>query len=118
MADVAWIVELAVKPGKLAALQKLIKEMVASARNTEPGTVAFEWFIAEDGKTCHIYERYDSSAGVLVHVATFMAKFAPRLFQCVKTTRLTFYGKHSAKVRAVMGNQGTVFMPPLGGFSR
>src|SRR5262245_11789779 len=88
MTELSWIVELDVLPGRLAALRKLMKEMVSSARRKEPGTTAFEWFIAENGRTCHIYERYVDSKAALVHVETFGKAFAPRFLACVKPTRI------------------------------
>ena len=59
--NVFWVVELAIIPGQLDAFKALMNEMVAATQADEPGALNYEWFISEDGTTCHIYERYADS---------------------------------------------------------
>ena len=74
---VSWVVELAVKPGKLESFRALMEEMVTSTRE-EQGALAYQWYVSDDGSTVHIYERYASSAAVMEHLGGFGSKFASR----------------------------------------
>ena len=68
--QVAWHVELAVKPGALEALRALTGKMVEATRG-EPGVLSYERFLSADGMVVHVYERYADAAacgGALTHV--------------------------------------------------
>ena len=62
--------------GQVDAFRALAEEMsVATAK--EQGVLNYEWSLSEDGKTCHILERYADSDGVRAHLDTF-GSFADR----------------------------------------
>jgi quinol monooxygenase YgiN len=63
---VTWVNVLAVKAGKLETFSELMEEMVSGARN-QPGTLAYEWYISNDGGTVHVVETYADSAAVVAH---------------------------------------------------
>ena len=54
--EIAWHVELAVKPGQLEAFQALTREMVEATRD-EPGALIYERFVSVDGTVVYGYER-------------------------------------------------------------
>ena len=114
--NVFWVVELAIKPGQLDAFKALMNDMVAATQANEPGALNYEWFISEDGTTCHIYERYADSAAVMAHMGNF-ASFGERWAAAVEITGMTLYGTPSDEVKAIMAGSG-VLMAPLGGFVR
>ena len=68
--QIAWVLEVAVKPGRFDAFRALVDEMVGSTR-AEPGALSFEWFGGEDGSVAAIYERYADAATALAHVASW-----------------------------------------------
>ena len=45
-------------------LRALMEEMSASTRS-EPGALSYEWFIGDDDRVVHLYERYADSAAAL-----------------------------------------------------
>jgi quinol monooxygenase YgiN len=114
---VSWLLELAVKPGKLEDFRALMDEMVESTR-AESGALAFEWFIGEDEDVVHIYERYADSEAVLTHLATFGETFAARFLDAVDATRLTVLGAPTDEARRSLTGLGATFLAPLGGFAR
>jgi quinol monooxygenase YgiN len=114
---VSWNLRLTVQDGRLDELRALMAEMVASTRE-EPGTIAYEWFLSEDGRTCHIYERYADSEAVMAHVGTFGARFADRFLACLQPTSFTVYGQPSAEAKAALDGLGAVYLGTLGGFHR
>jgi quinol monooxygenase YgiN len=114
--NVFWIAELAIRPGQLEAFKALVNDMV-EATKAEPGALNYEWFISEDGTTCHIYERYADSAAVMAHMATFAA-FGERWAATVEMTGTTAYGAPNDEVKGLLAGAGGTLMAPLGGFAR
>ena len=115
--NVSWIFELTIKPGEFDNFKGLMKDMVAAAHN-EPDTLSYEWFISEDNKSCHLYERYADSAALMTHLGMFGEKFMGRFMAIVEPTRFVVYGNASQEVKEALGGFGAVFMGPFGGFSR
>lgn len=116
--NIYWVLELAVQPERLNDLRSLMQEMVAAARNNEPGTLNYEWNLSADGTVCHIYVRYENPAAVMLHMAAFGTKFTSRFAALARITRMTVYGVPSAEVKAALAPYGAVYLAPLGGFKR
>ena len=114
---VSWNLQLAVREGKLGQARELMPEMVESSRS-EPGTVAYEWFLGAEGTVCHIYERYTDSDAVVGHLGTFGARFAERFLECLEPTNLYVYGEPSDEARAALDGFGAAYLGTMGGFSR
>jgi quinol monooxygenase YgiN len=118
MSDVvSWLIKTQVKPGQLDAFRTLMEEMVKSSRS-EPGTLAYEWFINDANDSVHIYERYENSAAVLIHGATFGEKYAERFMGCVEPTGFDIYGAPSADVQAAFSDFSPGYFGIFGGFAR
>ncbi len=115
--QIAWTIELAIEPKHLAAFRELAKAMIANAR-TEPGTLTYEFYVSEDGRICHIYERYSNDAAAQQHSATFASKFEKRFLELATPTRLHAYGRPDAKTRANLDGPHTKFLAPFDGLRR
>ena len=115
---VSWVIELDVKDGQLDAFKALAEEMSEATQANEPGASHYEWFVSEDGKAVHIYERYVDSAATMVHLQTFGEKFAERFLACVDPARIMVYGDPSAEVRAALAGFGASHMTQFTGFAR
>lgn len=84
--------------------------MVAATEANEPATQCYEWFISDDSKTCHIYERYADSAAAMTHLSSFLEKFADRLLACVEPSRMIVYGDPSEEVKETLAAFGALHM--------
>ena len=115
---VSWMLELSIKPGELANLKALIREMVESTRATEPGTLNYEWFFNADENVCHIWERYVDSAAAMTHLGNFGEKFAERFMAALEPTRFIVYGSPTEDVREALSPFGVAYMAPVAGFAR
>jgi quinol monooxygenase YgiN len=115
--NVFMVAELTIRAGQLDAFKALVNDMVEATKANEPGALNYEWFISEDGTTCHIYERYADSAAVLAHAGNFAA-FGERFGSVVEIIRLTAYGRPSDEAKAVLGAVNATLLAPLGGFVR
>jgi (4S)-4-hydroxy-5-phosphonooxypentane-2,3-dione isomerase len=114
--EVAWLVELAVKPGALESVRVLMEEMVISAQS-EPGTLSYAWYVSEDGRTVAIYERYADDAAVLSHQARFGERFAERFLGAMTVTRYTVLGAPGEEVRESLRGFTPSYLQPFGGYS-
>ena len=116
--NIFWVLEAAIKEDELGNFKSLMKEMVNATKANEPDAINYEFFISEDGKSCHIYERYNDSAAVMTHLGTFGQKFTDRFMATVKPVRFTVYGNPSDEVKKALGSMGAVFLAPSAGFAR
>jgi len=114
---VSWNLQLTVRDGRLDSLKSLMQEMVESTK-AEPGTLAYEWFLSEDGTICHLYERYADAEAAMIHIGTFGAKFMGRFMECTEQTALHVYGDPGDQVRGAMSGFGAVFLRSFGGVAR
>ncbi len=115
---VSWVLELNVKDGQLDAFKALAREMSEATQADEPGATHYEYFIDDDGKTIHIFERYADSAATMIHLGNFGSKFAERFLACVDPARMMVYGDPSAEVRGALAGFGAVHMTQFTGFAR
>lgn len=116
--QVSWMLELEILPGRGDALRGLMTEMVNATKANEPGTLDYEWSTNEDGKQCHIFERYVDSAATMTHLGAFGERFAGRFLEILKPVRFIVYGSPNTAVREALAAFGPVYMQTLGGFSR
>lgn len=115
---VAWIFELRVNDGHDAALRALMTEMVDATRAGEPGTLHYEWYLSEDGRRLHIYERYADAAATLVHLGNFSDRYMTRFFAALSPERMVVYGAADGAVRSALAQLAPPVMPKVGGFTR
>ena len=93
-----FVVELEVKPGQVDDLKAVARDIVSVARKDEPGTLNYEYFLSQDGTTCHIYERYVNPEAHLRHGLTVSEELNKR-GRAFRPVRLTVYGKVTEEVR-------------------
>jgi quinol monooxygenase YgiN len=115
---VSWILELEIQPGRERDFRTLMEEMVRATQTGEPGTLTYAWNLSEDGRTCHVCERYADCAAVLTHAANFAAQFAGRFFAVLKPVRFVVYGRPNAEVQDALAAFCPTYMQPVGGFFR
>lgn len=115
---VHWLLEVSIKDGQLDGFKELMGEMVARTHDTEPGTLIYDWLISEDGKVCHLYERYSDSPAVMAHLTSFGRYFADRFIAMTEPKNLFVYGDPSDEVKEGLAAFNPTFMKPIGGFAR
>jgi quinol monooxygenase YgiN len=113
---VSWVVEIAVKPGRLEAFRALMDEMVSAVR-ADPGAVIYEWFIDDDDRVVHIYERYADSAAAMRHMEVF-GRFAERYLAETDPLGFTLMGSPTDEVRAALSDDPPLYLRSFGGFAR
>jgi quinol monooxygenase YgiN len=111
--QIGWCVELAIQPGQFDSFIELTREMVAETA-AEPGVLAYQRFISNDGQIVHAVERYESSDAALGHLRTFQQQFAERFSSMVTRRRFSVYGTPSAELKAMLDGFGAIYFSRLG----
>lgn len=115
---VFWLLELSIKEGHLDQFKELMEEMSTATQRDEPNILNYEWWISENQSSCHIYERYEDSAAVMIHLGNFGSKFAERFMSHVDPTGIKVYGDASDDVKAALTAFGPQYLTQIGGFTR
>jgi len=113
--EIAWRVELSVKPDQVANLLALTDEMVKAA-SLEVGCLSYQRFISPDGKSVHVYERYLNSGVALAHLTVFFKRFADRFATMVDRKTCTVYGTPSSELRKMLDQFSPQYLRPFGNF--
>jgi quinol monooxygenase YgiN len=113
--QISWHVELAIKPGRLGSFRALTGDMVEAARR-ELGILSYQRFVSGDGKTVHVYERYEDSAAALTHLRIFAKKFAEPFHDMVERKCFVVFGHPTTELKAALDAFGANYFEPLGDF--
>jgi quinol monooxygenase YgiN len=114
----AWMLEMQVREGRENDVHALMEEMVGATNANEPGTLNYEWSFSEDGRVCHLYERYADSEAAMIHGATFASRFAGRFLEVLQPTRFVFYGTPGREVIEAAAPFNPIVMKLASGVTR
>jgi quinol monooxygenase YgiN len=115
--NVYWMLTLKINDGKLDDFKRLATEMSVATKD-EPGALVYEWHLAEDGSTCHIYERYADSSATMTHLGNFGSKFAERFMALATPQSFFVYGKPNDQVKGALADFGAAYLTQFAGFVR
>ena len=116
--QVSWMFELAVKAGREPDFRALMVEMAEATDRNEPGTLDYEWYVSDDGRRLHLFERYADADAAMTHLATFGERYMARFFDVLAPERMTLYGAPDSRVRSALAQLAPEVMSRAAGFSR
>lgn len=116
--QVAWMFELAVKAGREADFRALMAEMAEATDRNEPGTLDYEWYVSDDSRRLHLFERYADADAAMTHLGTFGECYMARFFDVLAPERMTLYGAPDDRVRSALAQLAPEVMSLAAGFSR
>jgi quinol monooxygenase YgiN len=100
-------VSLAIRDGKLDEFQAVARELLGITRK-EPGTLAYEWYLSDDGKRCKLIESYADADALLAHIAGAAGAQVgvPKLLRTAEVTGFQVYGDPDPKAKEVLAGFG------------
>lgn len=109
-----------INPGERVEFERLAREAAAYADESEPGTLTYDWYAADDDKTARIYELYESSEALLAHLGGKVGtEILPSIMQVAPMTAVEIFGRASEQLTAVAQNfPATLFGERLTGLTR
>lgn len=115
---VSWMFELTINDGRDSDFRALAAEMAAATERNEPGTLDYEWYVSDDGRDLHLFERYANADAAMIHMGTFSKHYKARFFEVLTPTRLTLFGAVDERVVAGMAELAPPVITRAAGFSR
>jgi quinol monooxygenase YgiN len=115
---VSCVAEVNIHDGQVDHLKAFMNAMIDDIQRDEPGTLNYEWFLADDGKSYQVYERYTDSEAYMVHLEIFGQKYAEQILPHVTITKITLYGSPNDAVRGVFTSLPTTYMSRTAGVAR
>ena len=115
---VSWNFVVKVRDGKLNEFKTLMNTMIEATKADEPGTSHYEWSFNQDETECHLYERYENSDAVMVHMKNFGSKFAKDFMTCIKPVSFTVYGNPTEDLKQALTDLRPAYYSQRGGFNR
>ena len=117
-AHVSWMFELTINEGRDADFRVMAADMADATLQNEAGTLDYEWYVSENRRELHLFERYESAEAALIHMSTFGAKFAARFFDILTPKRITLYGAVDERISGGMKDLAPHVFRRSAGFSR
>ncbi len=117
--SIHYLVEFSVKPGKLDQFKEVANWFIEQCEAEEPGTMAYQWYLSEDGAKCYLFEQFNDSAGLVAHAGG--PRVQGRIGDLLETgdiTRFEAFGNPDAAAAEVLASFGAVTYPYFNGFSR
>lgn len=115
MVEISWRVELSVKPGQLENFKALTGMMVEMSKN-ELGTLSYQRFVTDDGRSVHLYERYIDSVAAVMHLHAFTKHFGERFMSMAHRESFLVFGSPSEELKRVLDGLGAIYLKPFGDF--
>jgi quinol monooxygenase YgiN len=105
---------LKIRDGQLEGFKRQAAEMMRQTKETDTGTLAYDWYLSEDGTECEVHERY-VDADALVEHAFHVHEARDALFaEYAYDHKMAFYGEPSPKLAGLVDKIGvdvTRFIP-------
>jgi quinol monooxygenase YgiN len=97
---------LKVREGKLEEFKRQAAEMMRQTRDKDTGTLAYDWFVSNDGTECEVREAY-VDADALVDHAFHVREARDALFaESAYDHRMAFYGDPSPRLEELINRIG------------
>ena len=105
---------LKVREGKLEEFRRQAAEMMRQTREKDTETLAYDWFLSNDGTECEVREAYVTADGLVDH-AFHVRDARDALFaESAYDHRMAFYGEPSPRLMEIVDKVGvdvTLFTP-------
>ena len=108
---VRFTVSLAIPEANLAKFQSIAQSMIAGSQS-EPGTLAYDWFFSPDQKSCRLIEEYADAKAVEAHTNGPVVKdLVPKMLAISTITSFEVYGDPGPQASQVLTHIGAKIYP-------
>lgn len=105
---------LKVREGKLEEFKQQAAEMMRLTREKDTGTLAYDWFLSEDGNECEVREAYVNADALIDHAFNVREARDALFASFAYDHRMAFYGEPSPRLLELVNKIGvdfTLFIP-------
>ena len=97
---------LKVRDGQLEGFKRQAAEMMRQAREKDTGTLAYDWFLSEDGTTCEVHEAYVDADALVEHALNVREAREAMFAEYACDHKMAFYGDPSPRLVALVNKVG------------
>jgi quinol monooxygenase YgiN len=118
MSKIQVSAKMKINPGMLEEFKQQAAKCLFTAKDKDPGTLQYDWFISSDKTECEIRETYDSSEAFLAHVSNLREPLRILFEKFASHHSVVIYGEPSPELLAKVKARGvdTKFFSLLQGF--
>ena len=105
---------LKVREGKLEEFKQQAAEMMRLTRETDTGTLAYDWFLSQDGRECEVREAYVDADALVDHAIHVRVARDALFASSAYDHRMALYGEPSPRLLELVAKIGvdfTLFSP-------
>jgi quinol monooxygenase YgiN len=101
--QIQYVVEFAIKPGRLDEFKRVAREVIDRVHAEEPGTRSYQWYLSANATRCHVHQWYADSAAFVAHAGgDVLADLLPKLLEVSTMSEITFFGDPSPEATRVL----------------
>ena len=95
MSKIQVSAKMKINPGMLEEFKQQAAKCLSIAKDKDPGTLQYDWFISSNKTECEIRETYDSSEAFLAHVSNLREPLRILFEKFASDHSVVIYGKPS-----------------------
>ena len=115
---VYFIVDLTIADGRFEEFQAIAEDMSAGTQ-TEPGALAYEFYLDVDRQQCRLIEIYSDSDAALAHCkGRVVQQLVPNLLGVSSLAGFSVYGDLSPEAAGILNKAGAQLFTTWQGFNR
>jgi quinol monooxygenase YgiN len=97
---------LKVRDGQLEGFKRQAAEMMRQTREKDTGTLAYDWFLSEDGTTCEVREAYVDADALVEHAINVREAREAMFAEFADDHKMAFYGDPSPRLVELVNRAG------------
>jgi quinol monooxygenase YgiN len=105
---------LKVREGQLEGFKRQAAEILRQTREKDTGTLAYDWFLSEDGTQCEVHEVYVDADALVQHAMNVREAREVLYAEFAYDHKMAFYGELSPRLVELVtkfGVDATYFTP-------
>lgn len=97
---------LKVRDGQLEGFKRQAAEMMRQTREKDTGTLAYDWFLSDDGTTCEVREAYVDADALVEHAMNVREAREAMFAEFACDHKMAFYGDPSPRLAELVKRAG------------
>jgi quinol monooxygenase YgiN len=97
---------LKVRDGQLEGFKRQAAEMMRVTREKDTGTLAYDWFVSQDGTECEVHETYVDADALVEHALNVREERGVMFAEFAYDHKMAFYGDPSPRLIALLNKIG------------
>jgi quinol monooxygenase YgiN len=97
---------LKVRDGQLEGFKRQAAEMMRVTREKDSGTLAYDWFLSDDGTSCEVREAYVNADALVEHAMNVREAREAMFAEFAYDHQMAFYGEPSPRLLELVNRVG------------